>query len=107
MPYIIILVRVTELRSWPTRPAEWNVEPEVKLGPVDQDDVAPAKLGEVVGDRCPADAAPDDHRPGVLNHGASLSGCRVPSSALAANRQWQAALPESRKSPAVGMNSHS
>ena len=28
-PYIIILVRVTELRSWPTRPAEWNVEPEV------------------------------------------------------------------------------
>ena len=78
-----------------------------QLGPVDQDDVAPAKLGEVVGDRRPADAAPDDHRPGVLNHGASLSGCRVPPSALAANRQWQAALPESRKSPAVGMNSHS
>ena len=29
VPYIIILVSVTELRSWPTRPAEWNVEPEV------------------------------------------------------------------------------
>ena len=28
-PYIIIFVRVTEPRSWPTRPAEWNVEPEV------------------------------------------------------------------------------
>ena len=27
--YIIILVSVTELRSCPTRPAEWNVEPEV------------------------------------------------------------------------------
>ena len=28
-PYIIILVRVTEPRSWPTRPAEWKVDPEV------------------------------------------------------------------------------
>ncbi len=28
-PYIIIVVRVTELRSWPTSPAEWNVEPDV------------------------------------------------------------------------------
>ena len=28
-PYIIIFVSVTELRSWPTRPAEWNVEPDV------------------------------------------------------------------------------
>ena len=28
-PYIIIRVRVTELRSWPTRPAEWKVDPDV------------------------------------------------------------------------------
>ena len=28
-PYIIIVVRVTEPRSWPTSPAEWNVEPDV------------------------------------------------------------------------------
>ena len=27
--YIIIFVSETELRSWPTRPAEWNVEPLV------------------------------------------------------------------------------
>src|SRR4029079_9249766 len=29
-PYIIIFVSVTEPRSWPTSPAEWNVEPEVR-----------------------------------------------------------------------------
>ena len=29
VPYIIIVVRVTEPRSWPTSPAEWNVEPDV------------------------------------------------------------------------------
>src|SRR6476661_9109022 len=28
-PYIIIVVSVTELRSCPTSPAEWKVEPEV------------------------------------------------------------------------------
>ena len=28
-PYIIIRVRVVVDRSWPTRPAEWNVEPDV------------------------------------------------------------------------------
>ena len=28
-PYIIIRVSVTELRSWPTSPAEWKVDPEV------------------------------------------------------------------------------
>src|SRR5436189_2911801 len=28
-PYIIIFVSVTVERSWPTRPAEWNVEPDV------------------------------------------------------------------------------
>ena len=27
VPYIIIRVSVTELRSWPTSPAEWNVDP--------------------------------------------------------------------------------
>ena len=28
-PYIIIRVRVTELRSWPTSPALWKVDPDV------------------------------------------------------------------------------
>ena len=78
-----------------------------QLGPVDEDDVGPAQFGEVVGDRRPADAATDDHRAGVVHHAASLSGRQVPSSARAANRQWQCAPPESENSPVVGMNCHS
>ena len=45
-----------------------------ELGPVDEDDVGPAALGEVVGDRRPADAAADDHRPRVL-HALPLLPC--------------------------------
>ncbi len=67
-PYIIIRVRVTELRSWPTSPALWNVEPDVSSARSTQHDVGPAELGEVVRDRRPADAAADDHRPRVLDH---------------------------------------
>ena len=38
-----------------------------QLRPVDQDDVGPAALGEVVRDRRPADAAADDDRPCVFH----------------------------------------
>ena len=67
-PYIIILVSVTEPRSWPTRPAEWNVEPEVSSARSTRTTSRPAALGQVVGDRRPADAAADDDRAGVLDH---------------------------------------
>ena len=59
--YIIILVRFTELRSWPTSPAEWNVEPDVSWLRSTQHHVVPAELGQVVGDRRAADASADDH----------------------------------------------
>ena len=39
-----------------------------ELGAVDQDDVRPAELGQVVGDARAADATADDDRPGVLRH---------------------------------------
>ena len=64
-PYIIILVSVTEPRSWPTSPALWNVEPLVSSARSTSTMSRPAALGQVVGDRRPADAAADDHRPGV------------------------------------------
>ena len=42
-----------------------------QLGAVDEHDVGPAELGEVVRDRGAADAAADDDRPGVLDHPSS------------------------------------
>ena len=39
-----------------------------QLRPVDEHDVGPAALGQVVGDARPADAAADDDRPGVFHH---------------------------------------
>ena len=39
-----------------------------ELGAVDEDDVGPAELGQVVRDGGPADAATDDDRPGVSRH---------------------------------------
>ena len=46
-----------------------------QLGAVDQDDLAPAELGQVVGDRGPADTAADDDCPGVLDHRDALLRC--------------------------------
>ena len=46
-----------------------------QLRAVDQDDVGPAALGEVVRDRGPADAAADDDRPGVFHHRCSALPC--------------------------------
>ena len=43
--------------------------PGGQLGALDQDDVGPAALGQVVRDRGPADAAADDDRAGVVRHG--------------------------------------
>ena len=42
-----------------------------QLRPIDEDDVLPAELGQVVRDRRPADAATDDHCPRVLDHARS------------------------------------
>ena len=58
------MVSETEPRSCPTRPAEWKVEPRGQLVALEQDDVAPAELGQVVGERGAADAAADDDDPG-------------------------------------------
>ena len=93
-------------RSWPTRPAEWNVEPGRELGPVDEDDVGPAALGEVVGDRRPADAAADDHRPGMVRHAVSLSTGSRPSSARA-SVSGRARCRSRRPRPSTGRNCQS
>ena len=50
-------------RSWPTRPAEWKVEPLVSSDALEQHDVGPAQAGQVVRDRRAAHAAADDHAP--------------------------------------------
>ena len=108
-PYIIIFVSVTEPRSWPTSPALWNVEPEVSSARSTRTMSGPAALGEVVGDRRAADAAADDHRPGVLDHRRrslaapkSHRGGRSPRRA-----QWQGPLPSSANDPSVGQESQS
>ena len=62
VPYIIIRVRLSVLRSCPTRPAEWNVEPLVSSARSTQHDVLPAELREVIRDAGAADAAADDRR---------------------------------------------
>ena len=48
-----------------------------ELRPVDEDDVPPAELHQVVGDRRPADATADDHCPRVL-HGCERIGSQRP-----------------------------
>ena len=50
-----------------------------QLGTVDEDDVGPATLGQVVGDRRPADAPADDHRPGVLHRRSVAAALGRPS----------------------------
>ena len=58
---MFIRVSVGSARSWPTRPAEWNVEPLVSSARVDEHHVGLAELGQVVRDARAADAATDDH----------------------------------------------
>ena len=58
---MFIRVSVGSARSWPTRPARWNVEPLVSSARSSEHDVGLAALGEVVGDARAADAAADDH----------------------------------------------
>ena len=48
----------------PTRPAEWKVEPEVSWLRSSSTTSSQPELGQVVGDRRPADAAADDHAAG-------------------------------------------
>ena len=47
-----------------------------ELRAIDQDDVRPAALCQVIGDGRPADAAADDHRPGVLHIVTCYLRCR-------------------------------
>ncbi len=49
-------------------PGRVEGRPGGQLGPVDEDDVRPAQLGQVIGDRGAADTAADDDGPGVLDH---------------------------------------
>ena len=51
------------VRSWPTSPAAWNVEPDVSLWRSTSTVSVQPKLGEVVGRRAADDAAADDHGP--------------------------------------------
>ena len=69
-----IRVSAGSARSWPTSPAEWNVDPLVELGPLDEEHVALAALGEVVGHARPAHPAADDHDAGA---GGQRSGLRL------------------------------
>jgi hypothetical protein len=41
--------------------------PGREIGPLDEDDVGPAKLGQVIGDRRSADTAADDDRLRMLH----------------------------------------
>ncbi len=54
-------VRFRVARSWPTRPAACQVVPHVSFSALEQQHVAAAALGQVVGDAAADDAAADDH----------------------------------------------
>ena len=47
-----------------------------ELRPIDKRDVAPTELRQVIGDRRPAHAAADDHRPRVLDQALTLPAAR-------------------------------
>ena len=49
------------------QPGAVERRPAGELGSVHKDDIRPATLGQVIGDRRTADAAADDHRPGVFH----------------------------------------
>ena len=53
-------------RSWPTSPAEWNVEPLVSSLRSSSTTSRSPSCCEVVGDRGAADAAADDHHPRTI-----------------------------------------
>ena len=63
MSTLCIIMRVSGrlARSWPTSPAEWNVEPLVISARSSTSDVGAARLGEVPGDARAADPGADDH----------------------------------------------
>ena len=85
-PYIIIRVRVTELRSWPDEAGGMERRAARQLRPIDEHDVAPAELGEVIRDRGAAHPTADDHRPGVLHPFVDLPACAAPLRARANGR---------------------
>ena len=49
-----------------------------ELGPLDEEHVTLAPLGEVVGDARPADPTADDHHPGAVTHPAAPRARRHP-----------------------------
>ena len=57
---MFIRVSVGSARSCPTRPGRVERRAAGQLGAVDQHDVGPPELGQVVGDAGAADAAADD-----------------------------------------------
>ena len=83
MLYFIIRVRLTSERSWPTSPAECQVEPLVSSLRSKHDDVLPAHLGEVIGDTASADAAADDDdREPEVGKSAAMRGLLEPLAPL-------------------------
>ena len=69
-----------EPRNWPIRPAACQVVPRGQLLALQQHDVGPAELGQMIGDRAAGNAAADDDGAGlggkVVRHAALLPiGC--------------------------------
>ena len=54
-------VMLALVRSWPTRPAAWKVEPEVSCLRSSSTTSRPARARQVIRDRAADDAAADDH----------------------------------------------
>ena len=79
------------------RPEGYLVTRFIEGSPVslDEDDVRPAELGQVVGDRRSADAAADDDRPGML-HVDRVSGYSPAAERRARSNAGVAAFPSSR-----------
>ena len=68
--YLRISVEVSDVEPNVTiSPAACHVVPEVELVALEQHDVGPARVGEVVGDRAADDAAADDDDAGASGAG--------------------------------------
>src|SRR4029079_6614107 len=101
-PYIIIVVRVTELRSWPTRPAEGNVEPEVSSARSTRTmSVQPRSA------RWYATDVPPTPPPMITARASSDIGDKPIGSIAGRAAQWHGALPESVTWLAAGIHCQS
>ncbi len=85
--YMFIRVSVGSARSWPTSPAEWNVEPLVSSARSSTHYVAFAQLRQVVGHAGPADPAADhDDRAPTSGSAGARHGSMIARAAIRATR---------------------